>query len=615
MKKIKTKLETPSSPVVPQGAGAPALGRTTADMFATAGTSAGQSWPQDYEGVPYETIVRAWLAQRGIVGEVAVGGRNTTLYQMARELRYIMDFNADFMQARLPHWGMGDTEVKATLHSAATSPHGTEMPPTLKALIAQCRKAMNGEEVTDTSDPNPLPKRLPPLLGTIRKMHPQFPKAAVLAALPALGTLLSQLRCRYIDGKWQAPIFFTVVQAPQASGKSFARDLSDWLTRPIEENDMLERAKEEEYDEKCKRAKNATEQPEDPKAVIRLLTPTVSNTALLRRARNAHGLILYTFAEEIDTILRGNKAGAWSKKDDIYRIAFDGAKWGQDYVSQNSVSGVVRLRYNLLFLGTPLAVSNFFKKVEDGMASRFILAQLPDNRGEALMRPVRISKGEQARMDSLLKQACEEGSQSEEIQLRQPRLMDELDRWQMERIHEYNLDPDNFALDILRRRAALIAFRAGMVAWWLSGRKETKEGVDFAIWVANEVLGQQLVAFGEQMNHIERQSSEILTDRRQKARQGRNGRLLASLPDAFTKGDVIVARKKLGREGDVSYVISRWLAAGLIEKNPSDKQAYVKTHPQPAHRREWGPAPLCGAESTSSGFSKDPSRPVSEGSS
>ena len=193
-----------------------------------------------------------------------------------------------------------------------------------------------------------------------------------------------------------------------------------------------------------------------------------------------------------------------------------------------------------------------------------------------LSRPVRISIAERDRMNEAIKKAYEEGSQDDEIELYQPELLKRLDKWHLERIVEFNADPDNFALDILRRRAALIGFRAGMLAWWLEGKKETKEGVEFAMWVANEVLNQQLVAFGEQMNNIERQSAEIMTDRRNKARMGRNGRLLASLPDAFSKSDIIVARKKLGREGRVDYVISRWLKAGLITESEIEKNQYQK---------------------------------------
>ena len=56
----------------------------------------------EYDGVPFDAIVSTWLSQRGIAGEVAEGSRNTTLYQLARDLRYIMDFNVEKMVATLP---------------------------------------------------------------------------------------------------------------------------------------------------------------------------------------------------------------------------------------------------------------------------------------------------------------------------------------------------------------------------------------------------------------------------------------------------------------------------------------------------------------------------------
>ena len=576
MKKIKTTLENKNV--------APAAGNTapkpapsgSVNKSPAANASAGNTLtPNEYEGIPYSSIARAWLAQRGIEGDVAEGARNTTLYQMARDLRYICDFNVERMLAVLPHWGLSEDEARTAMQSAVSSPRGTQMPQGVQAIIAQLKKA-EGDEEGETEDKNPLPATLPPLFDTIARRYRMFPKAAVLAALPAVGTLLSQLRAKYADGRKQSPIFFTVVQAPQASGKSFARELSDWLLEPIKANDQLERQKEQEYKEKARKAKNAKEQPDDPKAIVRCLPATVSNAVLLKRADYAGELALYTFAEEIDTIVRSNKSGAWAQKNDIYRMAFDGAEWGQDYMAENSYAAVVKLHYNLLFLGTPLAVSGFFKRVEDGMASRFIVCHLPDNRGEAIQKETPLSIGVRNRVAAMVKRAFEEGSQKEEITLSLPKTLAALDKWQMARIAEFDRDPDNFALDILRRRSAVIGFRAAMLAWWLCDRRETQTVTDFALWVASEVLAQQLVHFGEDMNRIERESLDKMKNLERKARIGRNGRLLASLPDAFTKSDVIVARKRLGFEGDVTYVISRWLRKGLIAKSEMDKYSYTK---------------------------------------
>lgn len=576
MKKIKTTLKNNNAaPAAGNSAPKPAPAGS-ASKSPAASASAGKV-PDAYEGLPYATIARAWLAQRGIEGDVAEGSRNTVLYQMARDLRYICDFNVDRMLAVLPRWGLSEEEARGAMQSATSSPRGTEMPKSVQTLIDQLRRAAESDEDTaPEEDRNPLPAELPPLFDVIAKRYRAFPKTAVLAALPAVGTLLSQLRARYADGRTQSPIFFTVVQAPQASGKSFARELSDWLLEPVKANDALERQKEQEYKEKARKAKNAKEQPDDPHAIVRCLPATVSNAVLLKRADYAGELALYTFAEEIDTIVRSNKSGAWAQKNDIYRMAFDGAEWGQDYMADNSYAAVVKLHYNLLFLGTPLAVSGFFRRVEDGMASRFIVCHLPDNRGEALRKDAPLSIGQRNRFQSLVKRAFEEGSQKDEIPVTLPRTLVALDKWQMERIAEYDRDPDNFALDILRRRSAVIGFRAAMLAWWLCDRKEEPQVVDFALWVASEVLQQQLVHFGEDMNRIERESLDKMKDLERKAQRGRNGRLLASLPDAFTKGDVIAARKKLGFNGDVSYVISRWLAKRLIAKSEADKTSYVK---------------------------------------
>ncbi|MBR1789678.1 MAG: DUF3987 domain-containing protein [Bacteroidaceae bacterium] len=571
MKKIKTTLENGVARTTVRPATPPATSASHSVNSATVPSS-----PSLYEGVPYTSIVRAWLAQRGIEGDVAEGARNTTLYQLARDLRYICDFNVDRMLAVLPHWGLSDDEARGAMQSATSSPRGTQMPQGVQAIIDQLKKSAAAEEEEEPTDRNPLPATLPPLFDVIARRYRMFPKTAVLAALPAVGTLLSQLRARYADGRVQSPIFFTVVQAPQASGKSFARELSDWLLEPVKANDALERQKEQEYKEKARKAKNAKEQPDDPRAIVRCLPATVSNAVLLKRADYAHELALFTFAEEIDTIVRSNKSGSWAQKNDIYRMAFDGAEWGQDYMAENSYAAVVRLHYNLLFLGTPLAVSGFFKRVEDGMASRFIVCHLPDNRGEALHKDAPLSIGARNRVAAMVKRAFEEGSQKEEIALSLPKTLAALDKWQMERIAEFDRDPDNFALDILRRRSAVIGFRAAMLAWWLCDRRETQAVVDFALWVASEVLGQQLVHFGEDMNRIERESLEKMKNLENKARSGRNGRLLASLPDAFTKADVIVARKRMGFEGDVSYVISRWLRRGLIAESGMDKYSYTK---------------------------------------
>jgi hypothetical protein len=67
-----------------------------------------------------------------------------------------------------------------------------------------------------------------------------------------------------------------------------------------------------------------------------------------------------------------NRSGAWSKKMEIYKNAFDNELYGQDYRSEDSYSTIVPVAYNYLFAGTYEAVMDFYDNhaVKSGLASR-----------------------------------------------------------------------------------------------------------------------------------------------------------------------------------------------------------------------------------------------------
>jgi len=542
------------------------------------GEQGGGPYSTEYDGLAYADICRALLREWGIEGDVVKGARNNVLYKLCRNLRYICDFDVQHCLAVTPRWGLTELEARAVAVSAVGSERGVDMPLELvRALNAVRRSLAYTDDIIPDEplpDPNPLPGQLPPVFAQVARRYSDNCKAAVLAALPAMGTLLTHLRSTYADGEVQCPIFFVVVTAPQASGKSFARELSYRLTKPLREADEVARAAENDYKQQLKAKKNTQRQPDDPRAVVRVLPSTISNAMLLKRADYAQGKALYTFAEEIDTVARSNKAGAWSQKSDIYRMAFDGAEWGQDYMSENSYSGVVELHYNLLMLGTPMAVSRFFRYVEDGMASRFTLTALPDTRGQMLQTREQLSQAEEALIDETVREAYAAGN-GEVITFHLPRVLARLEGWQQDRIREYNQNPDNVALDVLRRRAAVIGFRAGMLAWYLQGRQEDQVVEDFALWVANEVLAQQLKMFGDRINAAEKANMQ---EAERQERLGCNSRTLHiydELPDKFTLGDLVAVRHRAGLDGPPYVVIHRWLKAEMIMKS-SDKRGYLK---------------------------------------
>ena len=65
-----------------------------------------------FNGIPYAVIINGLLSLWGFKdGNVPEGVRNTTLYKLARNLRYICDFNPAYVQSVLPDWGLSAEEV------------------------------------------------------------------------------------------------------------------------------------------------------------------------------------------------------------------------------------------------------------------------------------------------------------------------------------------------------------------------------------------------------------------------------------------------------------------------------------------------------------------------
>ena len=123
--------------------------------------------------------------------------------------------------------------------------------------------------------------------------------------------------------------------------------------------------------------------PAKPDGIIRYLPATISVTKLLMRMQSARGLHCFAFAEEIDTVKKAYSRG-FSNLSEMLRVSFDNEEYGQDYASDNSFSGNVRLYYNTLFSGTPKAMCRFYPDVEDGLVSRVLFVTLPDQFGKPM---------------------------------------------------------------------------------------------------------------------------------------------------------------------------------------------------------------------------------------
>ena len=556
---------------------------TTADT--TTPASADGTLQTHYQGIPLTDIAKR-LIENLFDTEICEGNRNSSLYKLARVFRYVCDFNPQVMAAAIPHYGLADSEVMEICRNTINTFRRTDMPPELREVIAELREEQEDAESEneDTGEQKKLSlslsdyqKNLPPLPPLFREFvkvcPPDFKAVQIVSMLPVVGTLCTHIRSSYLDGNEQSPSFITVVTAPQASGKSFARNMYNTLTARIQEQDATNRAIEESYRQELKKAKNAKEQPEDPRACIRLLPPSVSIAKLLQRLDYARQKHLLTFAEEIDTLTKSNRSGAWAQKSDIYRNAFDNAEYGQDYMSDASYSTIVRVYYNLLILGTPRAVNRFFNDIEDGLVSRVLFAELPSQAGKRMPQFGRFSANAAKRVDAIVERLMQMQDCYELEYLNKA-----IDNWLEQRRIDF-LRTQNMALEIFRRRAAVIGFRAGLVA--VACYEAAIAVVDdnhsfranhrvkaFALWVANYALTALLNRFGEKMEEVQRETSP-----RQRTAYAD---LYAAMAVTFTSDDLRMATKRYGSQSPTKQILYRWRQNDMIENVDGVNGVYKK---------------------------------------
>ncbi len=524
----------------------------------------------EYKGVAYETIIKEWFDHTG--GEPTEGERNVRLYQLALRLRYITDFNEATMLRVIPAYGLPASEVKEIVRHSLSTARGQSIPKDLRETLDIIDKKIklvgddNDDDIPEIITSTAVMPTLPPIFRQWAEVAPDdFKKACVLCQLPILGALGSRLRAPYLDGKMHSPSFQVSLEAPQASGKSFIVMLTKYELAHMMAADQAIREKEREWLEKAQQFKltntKLTQKQRDelgdkPKGIIRYVPPTMSITMLLKRMDAAQGLHLFALSEEIDTVLKAFKRG-FSNFSEALRVAFDNGLYGQDFASENSWSGNIALYYNCLFSGTPRAMRRFYNDVEDGLVSRVLFVTLPDQFGKPMPVWGEFDKKQKNIVDLGLEKLNAITLQGDEVQPEHVMNLDflniKLESWikaqQVEAVRT-----DDRTRDIFCRRAAVVGFRAGMLAWFLWDEKNTpairKNVCNFSVWVANSMLNQQLLRF-----QIEGTGSNI----------NRWENVLKELPNEFTRDQLNQQLVSLNVETPLRIVIHHWKLAGLIK--------------------------------------------------
>ena len=417
-------------------------------------------------------------------------------------------------------------------------------------------------ETVTTQSTNAFPD-IPPIPGlkqSLTGVPEQMRMPALCALLPMAASYADDVTFRYCDGREQRLGLMSIVVGEQASGKSVCKDIIDLWRGPMDEDDEQGRRKEDEWKKKRKNRRANEKLDPEPEVLIRDVPITISCSTLLKRLKNAQGHTLYSFCSELDTLRKTNGAGSWSSKYDIYRLAFDHDEWGQDYNSDQAESGMVSVGYNWTILGTYGALGKCFKgeNIENGLSSRVIVSEMPDSAFAPMpMFQDRRDRDAQAILEAVNTLRAKHGF------IDTPRLRKAIASW-VEDKRQQAMERIDRVMDTYRRRAAVIGMRCGVVACLLSGEKETKHVIDFALMMAEYVLQEQCRLFGDVLR------KQYAADADDTRRNSKNRAVFDRLADTFTSHDILALKNDIS-DAAARMIIKRWREAGWIEPLPRQK--------------------------------------------
>ena len=351
-------------------------------------TSEGAS-PLNYDGVPYDRIIKKWWAFYNQGKTPSKSNRNTLTFELAVNLRHICGFDRSVLDRVIPCYdGFAEAEKLSCIDSALGE-RKTQMPRRLKDVIEAVRQDMivEGREVDSIDEAmeqddlfyyNELPQMPLGVRESINAVGPQLAMPAIFAITPAIGMLATGVRV-LIHGKPSQLNLISYIAGDFASGKgSLDPIVAAWLAE-VKMVDKGYLQAEEEWRTRKRAAKNKKEQPEDPKYPVRWLTLNTTVANLADRLANTCGKHAFSFTPEADTVSQKWRT-AMSDFSVMLRQAYDGTPYDREAKSAEAVNvHIDKLLWNVVMCGTPDALYRVVTNYTDGFQSRLALARTPDN--------------------------------------------------------------------------------------------------------------------------------------------------------------------------------------------------------------------------------------------
>ena len=345
--------------------------------------------PLNYDGVPYDRIIKKWWAFYNQGKTPSKSNRNTLTFELAVNLRHICGFDRSVLDRVIPCYdGFAEAEKLSCIDSALGE-RKTQMPRRLKEVVEAVRQDMivEGREVDSIDEAmeqddlfyyNELPQMPLGVRESINAVGPHLAMPAIFAITPAIGMLATGVRVD-IHGKWSQLNLISYIAGDFASGKGNIDPIvAAWLAE-VKMVDKGYLQAEEEWRARKRAAKNKKEQPEDPKYPVRWLTLNTTVANLADRLANTQGKHAFSFTPEADTVSQKWRT-AMSDFSVMLRQAYDGTPYDREAKSAEAVNvHIDKLLWNVVMCGTPDALYRVVTNYTDGFQSRLALARTPDN--------------------------------------------------------------------------------------------------------------------------------------------------------------------------------------------------------------------------------------------
>ena len=538
------------------------------------GKPAETQFPQEYNGIPYATLVTKLVELLG--GEPQHGSRNTFIFTLACYLRYICDDNADWVKSVIPIFGEEQRRAFTTVESACARKQSHVMPSIVRKAIKLCLDELekgqgkNYEEADfgDIGNPNSyfyhvneLPTKLPRLIKLLVSKTPKMYQPAVSQAVfPPLAAHLCSTRFRYIDNVEHEATLMSILCAPTGSGKECVSEPINHIMADIRTRDAEQRAREKAWKDECNSKGSNKDKRERPEGlVIQEVNIDMTNPAFVLRMKEAEEHFLYAKVNELN--LFDALKGKTNQHFRIMELAFDLGMYGQDRVGVQSVTETVRVRFNWNASCTPKKCRDYFRRVvTDGPVSRISFSTI-DRRPCGSEIPVYGSYD--AAFDEELRPYIENLVKARGL-VDCPQAFKLAQKLVGENAEFARLS-QNYVFENLSFRANVIAYLKACVLYVANGMKWEKSIEDFVRWSERYDLWCKLKLFGQMI--YEADNEQAKTD---KEFVSGPKNLLRMLPDEFTLEDYLKLRRQQGFEGDdrkrAMNAINQWVHRGYVAR-------------------------------------------------